>query len=426
MIYSEKQYTRTKSLLQDLIAARAQIAENNATSDWLKQAELGGLDSQIAKTKKEIEHYEKLKDGRISLSKSYTLQELPTLLVDARIAKNLSQTDLAHLLSLSPQQIQRYEATSYMGASLAKLIEVACVLGVQISGMINPNTRTENRIFISWKSTNEHDWSKLPSRHMAKRGWIPKGSEEDLIVQARDYVREMLGPNLSRAHHRKKLRSDSKLNEYHLMAWQARIIELSLDIIAQREVVSYEFDERHMKSLRSMTTRRTGPVEAREFLLSKGVVLVTEPHLPRTYLDGMAMLLNNGTPIIGLTLRHKRVENFWFTLFHEIGHVLLHLKKGLVFDFFDQEDARCNDNLEKQADHFAVEKLIPDSEWRNSLAPYVASDEAVTIDAEKLGVHPAIVAGRIRKEREDFQLLSALVSRDKVDVNLRVERNVKV
>ena len=105
---------------------------------------------------------------------------------------------------------------------------------------------------------------------------------------------------------------------------------------------------------------------------------------------------------------------------------MLHLKKGLVFDFFDQEDARCNDNLEKQADHFAVEKLIPASEWINSLAPYLASEEAVTIDAEKLGVHPAIVAGRIRKEREDFQLLSALVSRDKVDVNLRVERNVKV
>jgi len=426
MIYSEKQYTRTKSLLQDLNAARAQIAENDATSDWLKQAELSGLDSQIAKTKKEIEHYEKLKDGRISLSKSYTLQELPTLLVDARIAKNLSQTDLAHLLNLSPQQIQRYEATSYMGASLAKLIEVASVLGVQISGMINPNTRTENRIFISWKSSNEQDWSKLPSRHMAKRGWIPKGSEDDLIVQARDYVREMLGHNLSRAHHRKKLRADSKLNEYHLMAWQARIIELSLNIIAQREVVSYKFDEHNMKRLKSMTTRRTGPTEAREFLLSKGIVLVTEPHLPKTYLDGMAMLLNNGTPVIGLTLRHKRVENFWFTLFHEIGHVLLHLKKGVVFDFFDQEDAGCNDNLEKQADHFAVEKLIPDSEWRSCLAPFVASEEAVTIDAEKLGVHPAIVAGRIRKEREDFQLLSALVSRDTVDVNLRVERNVKV
>lgn len=426
MIYSEKQYTRTKRLLQDLQTARAQIAENSATSDWLKQAELGGLDSQITKSKEEIEHFEKLKDGQISLSKSYTLQQLPTLLVDARIAKNLSQTDLAHLLDLSPQQIQRYEATSYMGASLAKLIEVASVLGVQISGMIDPNIKAENRIFVSWKLSNEHDWSKLPSRHMAKRGWIPTGLEDDLIVRARDYVREMLGRNLSRVHHRKKLRADSKLNEYHLMAWQARTIELSLDIMAQREVVSCKFDEHNVKRLRSMTTSKTGPEDAREYLLSKGVVLVTEPHLPRMYLDGMAMLLNNGTPIIGLTLRHNRVDNFWFTLFHEIGHVLLHLKKGVVFDFFDQEDAGCNDNLEKQADHFAVENLIPEIKWRSCLAPYVASEEAVTIDAEKLGVHPAIVAGRIRKERGDYQLLSALISRDKVDANLEVKRLVRV
>ncbi len=425
MIYSEKQYTRSKRLLQELKAARFLIAENSTTRDWLKQAELSGLDAQITKTKEEIEHFEKLKDGRISLSKSYSLQELPTLLVDARIAKNLSQTDLAHLLNLSPQQIQRYEATSYMGASLAKLIEVASVLGVQISGMLDSNAKEENRIF-SWKSSSEYDWSQLPSRDMAKRGWIPSGSGDDLIVQARDYVRDLLLRNLSQAHHRKKLRTDSKLNEYHLMAWQARTIELSLKIIAKKAVASYTLDERNMKRLRSMTTRRTGPAEAREFLLSKGVVLVTEPHLPRTYLDGMAMLLNNGIPIIGLTLRHNRVDNFWFTLFHEIGHVLLHLKKGLAFDFFDQEDAGCNDILEKQADHFAVEKLIPQSEWLNCLAPYVANEEAVTIDAEKLDVHPAIVAGRIRKERGDYQLLSALVSRDQVDVNLEVERNVKV
>jgi len=423
MIYSEKQYTRTKHQLQDLMAARAHIAENSETSDWLKKAELSGLDFQIAKMKKEIEHFEKLKDDQISLSKSYSLQELPTLLVDARIAQNLSQTDLAHLLNVSPQQIQRYEASSYMGASLARLIEVANVLGIRISGTLNSNAKTVN-IFLSWTSTGEYDWSKLPFRHMAKRGWIPKGSGDKLIAKARDYVRDMLGHNLSQAHNRKKMRAASKLNKYHLMAWQARIIELSLNIIDQREVVSDKFDQRHMKSLRSMTTRRTGPAEAREFLLSKGVVLVTEPHLPNTNLDGMAMLLNNGIPVIGLTLRHNRVDNFWFTLFHEIGHVLLHIKEEVAFDFFDEEDADCNDVLEKQAEHFAVENLIPENEWRSCLAPYVASEEAVNIDAEKLDIHSAIVAGRIRKERGDYQLLSALVSRDKVDVNLEVVRNV--
>lgn len=55
----------------------------------------------------------------------------------------------------------------------------------------------------------------------------------------------------------------------------------------------------------------------------------------------------------------------------------------------------------------------------------MASEEAVTIDANKLGIHPAIVAGKVSKERESFQLLSALVTRDKVDVNLKVELNVR-
>ena len=62
-----------------------------------------------------------------------------------------------------------------------------------------------------------------------------------------------------------------------------------------------------------------GPVKARELLASKGVTLIIERHLPGTYLDGAAMLAENGNPVIGLTLRHDRLDNFWFVLFHELS-----------------------------------------------------------------------------------------------------------
>ncbi len=69
----------------------------------------------------------------------------------------------------------------------------------------------------------------------------------------------------------------------------------------------------------------------------QGIHLILVSHLPKTYLDGAAMLMPNGTPVIGLTLRHDRVDNFWFTLLHELAHVARHLseKEPIIVDDLD-------------------------------------------------------------------------------------------
>ena len=59
--------------------------------------------------------------------------------------------------------------------------------------------------------------------------------------------------------------------------------------------------------------------------MEHGIPLVVEPHLPKTRLDGAAMLSSKGRPVIGLTIRHDRIDNFWFTLVHELIHVQEHL-----------------------------------------------------------------------------------------------------
>ena len=72
-----------------------------------------------------LAEYDLLKSGQVSFSKTYALEELPRVLVQARIASGMSQTDLAEKLGMKPQQVQRYEATDYMGASLGRLIEIS-------------------------------------------------------------------------------------------------------------------------------------------------------------------------------------------------------------------------------------------------------------------------------------------------------------
>jgi HTH-type transcriptional regulator/antitoxin HigA len=59
----------------------------------------------------------------------------------------------------------------------------------------------------------------------------------------------------------------------------------------------------------------------RDTLAKLGVILITLEHLPGTFVDGAAICRGDGVPVIALTLRHDRVDNFWFTLLHEIAHV---------------------------------------------------------------------------------------------------------
>ncbi|HIO99599.1 MAG TPA: ImmA/IrrE family metallo-endopeptidase, partial [Marinobacter salarius] len=110
--------------------------------------------------------------------------------------------------------------------------------------------------------------------------------------------------------------------------------------------------------------------------------------------------------------------NFWFVLMHELGHVFLHLFDSLNMDFFDEEDNAEDDDLEKEADQFALDRLINPDMWDLCLSRFSMTREAVLMDASNLGIHPSIVAGRIRKERNNYTILTDLVGQGAVRVLL--------
>ncbi len=145
MIYSDEQYERYKRIIEDLLDAKLLTEKNLEKEEWLRQAELSALEAQIAATQDEVDHYQDLKAGKITHSKSKSLNDLPQLLVESRIAQGYSQTQLADLMNLKHRQIQRYEASSYMGASLTTLNEIAVVLRIQINGLFELRNAIGNR-----------------------------------------------------------------------------------------------------------------------------------------------------------------------------------------------------------------------------------------------------------------------------------------
>jgi HTH-type transcriptional regulator/antitoxin HigA len=423
MIYSDKQYGASSAQLSRLQEALATAKERASDQPWLKQAEIDALISQIADVESELAEYDLLKSGQVSFSKTYALEELPRVLVQARIASGMSQTDLAEKLGMKPQQVQRYEATDYMGASLGRLIEISRALGVRASGSFEGPKQAGGSVFV-WGDADDIVWAQLPYKEMIKRRWFDLPRGENPIKQVKEYFLHAAGPQFATALHRKKMRSGNIPNEYALLAWQARILELSRIKIKDGEISALELDDNWIPELVRLTRRKDGPKRARDLLAEKGIVLIVERHLPGSYLDGAAMLADPDTPVVGLTLRYDRLDNFWFVLMHELGHVFKHLFDGLRFDFFDEESGGDTDSIESEADGFALSALIPEELWDQCLSRFALSKEAVEIDAENLGIDPSIIAGRIRKERNDYTILSNLVGQGEVRSQLEETEDV--
>lgn len=202
-----------------------------------------------------------------------------------------------------------------------------------------------------------------------------------------------------------------QMDEHALLVWWVCAVKKAR---AQKVVAKYKKNSitpEWLRDLAKLSCMDAGPRLAQEFLAKVGIVLVIERHFTKTYLDGAAML-HDGTPIVALTLRHDRIDNFWFALMHELIHVLKHLTPGKAFIADNLEDKTRSSDEEREADDGAREALIPKKEWDNSKVRTTFSNEHAHELADKLRIHPAIVAGRVRFETGNWRLLSNLIGKN--------------
>lgn len=414
MIFSNQQLAVAERELEKLkLALDETKVQSDQENAWLIDIELSALSSQIAEIEVELQEYLMLRDSGLSFSERYGLDDLSRILIQARIARGFSQTELAARLDMKPQQVQRYEASAYMGASLSRLIEIADVLDVQVSSSFSDKESSAGSL-IAWSDLGEIDWMKVPSKEMVARDWFVPEMGQSMAAATEAYFVRNGGQSFASALHRKKLRGQNPPNEITLLAWQARILDLATKSVADKDLPSFDHDETWVHSLAQLSREADGPARVQDFLHDKGVLLIVEKHLTGSYLDGAAMLTDGGHPVIGLTLRFDRLDNFWFVLFHELGHVFRHLFDNVHLDFFDEDGPVGDDALELEADMFALDQLIAPEDWNSCMSRFALSEEAVRLDAERLGIDESILAGRIRKEREDFTILGDLIGQGKV------------
>lgn len=383
---------------------------------------VNGFRKAVRAEKRELESlvaaYETAKAGDFEDLKRRAGTDPGLTLVVARIARGLTQKELARKLGLKEQQIQRYEADRYGSISLTNFRRVARFLGVDwemsLSGWFGGG----------WNIA--HDVSAAEVRkvlkHARANGWFGNDdpavlADEESFNYLQRYVSEHILKYGSPSLLRTGLNAQDHSEDLLLLAWKARVTRRAEQVIAAHAVTYRPLDITWLLELARLSQHDDGPARARDLLLSKGIVLVAEPQIPGMKVDGAAFLLD-GVPIIGLTLRRDTVDNFWFTLLHEVGHVILHYRTGLGTGFFDDTDTPDVDEIEQEANSFASNLLIPEERWKRSPARIAKSPAVIEKFAKELGINPAIVFGRIQKERGNYAIFSNSIGRGAVRKHL--------
>jgi len=200
-----------------------------------------------------------------------------------------------------------------------------------------------------------------------------------------------------------------------LAAWSGFVIKKA-DKLSPSTKNNKAVDAEFMRELAKLSADSRGPLKAVDVLLEAGIKLVIEPAFPKTYIDG-ATIFTEDSPIIGLTLRQDRLDNFWFTLMHEVAHIVLHSDNDKIDVFYDEiyesENGIISDQ-EQEADALAAESLIPAKSWEISPAHLVPSEITFNLLADTLGIHPCIVAGKYRNQTKEWRLFSDIVNDNKV------------
>jgi HTH-type transcriptional regulator/antitoxin HigA len=268
------------------------------------------------------------------------------------------------------------------------------------------------------------DWSRFPINEMAKRGWVrsvasAKAKAESLIGELIASAGGMKAVPMPLCRRNDAMRQNAKTDTYALLAWCLKALAASRDQKLTGIYKSGSITLGSLAELAKLSAHEDGPKRARDALSSWGVHLICVSHLPKTYLDGAALRsADRGAPIVALTLRYDRIDNFWFSLLHELAHVGRHFNgamEAFVDDFSLREaPSRHEDAREKEADEWAEEALIPADHWAIADLKSHASYSGIIAFAQRIGVHPAIVAGRVRYETHNFRAFAPLLGTGEV------------
>lgn len=322
--------------------------------------------------------------------------------------RDWTQLDLADVLGVSAKHVNKLlNDEQPITLNMAKLLGEAFNLSPQYW----VNLDTNYRLRLEEEVAEESDvdirskiYQYMPINEMCRKKWFkkPKTTEklEAMVCEffRMDTLKFDVLNNVPKLNYRKSDAYD-QFNPYAANCWY----QMAKNAAEGQIVTTYNKAKLQelAENLYSYTRRKKGVAEAIRKLNEVGVKFLVLSHLQKTYIDG-ASFIHQGSPVIVYTARYKRNDNFWFTMAHEIAHVLKHLKKeGDHFLDDLNKGSDVEDKKEIEANKLAGNWLRNNKilEFFNNDLTYI-TQEQIEECSEALDVHTAIVMGALAYHKQ--------------------------
>ena len=243
----------------------------------------------------------------------------------------------------------------------------------------------------------------IPRRELVKRGWLT--TVDDLSPLATIFFDLPLSkqPTL--------FRKNAKADENLLAIWQARArAQAEYLCLAEERPAFSKLTKEHLRKLATLSVDPRVVRQLPSILAELGIILVYVYAMPGMSADGAVFKLSTGHPVIAMSLRFPRLDYFWFTILHELAHLVLHVDQLNEPVFFDVEASWERDRMEKAANRLAKDSMVDRESWRSCAPKYDTSDRAVHAYAAEQGVHSSLIAGLLRKESGNYKRYSSIIN----------------
>ena len=315
-----------------------------------------------------------------------------------------TQKEFAEILGVTPKTI-----SNIINGKQSITPEMANIIGKAFgtSAEVWMNLETSYRIKLVSDEAREQAveaksiiFDNLPINELKKKGWVKEGSNIINSIKTilninditKSYFENELGVNFRKSNKKEQ-------NTNHAKIW----VEMSKRIAEGFHKNINKYDKNNIdeliKTLHTYTNRDNGIKDFLREMNDNGIIFFVLSHLSKTYIDG-ASFLSGSNPVIVYTNRYDRIDNFWFVIAHELGHIINHIDEQDDYFWDDLKDSNVNySEIEKEADDFALDLLK-----RNEIISYFDGhkniyQEDIINCSHKINIHPAIIVGILQYEK---------------------------
>jgi addiction module HigA family antidote len=322
------------------------------------------------------------------------------LLAEELEARGMTQKELADRTGRPEQTISEI-INAKKSITHDTALELEKALGISADFWVNLEASyqlTRARLREREELKKQEDWlAFFPVRELQERGYIPKTRDKREMLAG--LLRFFGVASFSALRQRQdamleyRITSKAKVSEGALWAW------LRAGDIEAGHVETLPYNERRfaevLREIRNLTIEEADIFVPgmRELCASAGVAFVIVKEFRKSAANGVARWVSPDKALIQLSTRRRSTDIFWFSFYHEAKHVLDRQKRRAFVDGINDEP-----EAEDAADRFAADMLIPASEWAAFARAEAKSPQAVTAFAQRVGVEPGIVVGRLQHE----------------------------